>query len=87
MNKRADGIKGRKVAILIDDGVDAGMLDEITSALEDGEAIFDLIAPQAGHVEGADGESVKVNKAAPNAPSVLYDAAILPGGSHADALA
>ena len=81
MNKRADSIKGRKVAILIDDGVDAGMLEEITSALEDEDAVFDIIGPHAGHVAGADGERIKVNKAAPNAPSVLYDAAILPGGS------
>ena len=87
MNKRAKSVKGRKVAILIDDGVDSGMLGEITAALADEEAIFDLIAPRAGAVAGDDGNSVKVNKAAPNAPSVLYDAAILPGGSHAERLA
>ena len=87
MNKRAESAKGRKIAILIDDGVDAGMLKEIASALADAEALFDLIAPHAGHVAADNGEPVKVNKAAPNAPSVLYDAAILPGGSHAERLA
>ena len=68
MNKRAESAKGRKIAILIDDGVDAGMLKEIAAALADAEALFDLIAPHAGHVAADNGEPFKVNKAAPNAP-------------------
>ena len=86
MDKRAESIKGRKVAILIDDGVDAGMLDQISARLEDEEATFDLIAPHAGEVTTGSGDPIRVNKAAPNAPSVLYDAAIVPGGDHADAM-
>jgi catalase len=84
MNKRADSIRGRKVAILIDEGVDAGMLEEIEAALEAEDAVFDLIAPNAGQVVTNEGKPMRVNKAAPNAPSVLYDAAIVPGGKHAD---
>ena len=77
MNKRAESIKGRKVAVLIDDGVDETMLDAITTALEEQHALFDFVAPHAGHVTAKGGASVKINKAAPNAPSVLYDAAII----------
>ena len=84
MDKRADSVKGRKIAILIDEGVDGDMLEEIKSALAAEEAVFDLIAPHAGSVADASGKPVKVNKAAPNAPSVLYDAAIVPGGGHAE---
>jgi catalase len=84
MDKRADGIKGRKIAILVDDGVDGAMLQKIRSALESEGAVFDLIAPHAGEIQDSKGKSVKVNKAAPNAPSVLYDAAIVPDGDHAD---
>ena len=86
MNKRAESIKGRKVAILIDDGVDETMLDAITTALEEQHALFDFVAPHAGHVTAKGGASVKINKAAPNAPSVLYDAAIVPGGTHSESL-
>ena len=86
MNKRAESIKGRKVAVLIDDGVDETMLDAITTALEEQHALFDFIAPHAGHVTAKGGASVKINKAAPNAPSVLYDAAIVPGGTRSESL-
>jgi catalase len=86
MNKRAESIKGRKVAILIDDGVDETMLDVITAALEEQQALFDFIAPHAGHVTAKGGANVKINKAAPNAPSVLYDAAIVPGGTRSESL-
>lgn len=84
MNKRADAVKGRKVAILVGDGVDGDMVATITEALADEGAVFDLIAPHAGAVSTSAGKPLAVNKAAPNAPSVLYDAAIVPGGRHVE---
>ena len=55
-------------------------------ALEEQHALFDFVAPHAGHVTAKGGASVKINKAAPNAPSVLYDAAIVPGGTRSESL-
>ena len=42
--------------------------------------VAELIAPTAGLFTDAKGKTVKVNRAAPNAPSVVYDAALVPSG-------
>jgi catalase len=47
----------------------------------------ELVAAHAGTVTDSAGKPQKVNRAAPNAPSVIYDAAIVPGGASAAALA
>jgi catalase len=46
-----------------------------------------LIAVHAGMIADSAGRPQKVNRAAPNAPSVIYDAVVVPGGSSAAALA
>lgn len=46
-----------------------------------------LIAAHAGTITDSAGKPQKVNRAAPNAPSVVYDAAIVLGGASAAALA
>jgi hypothetical protein len=38
------------------------------------EALVELIATHAGMITGSAGKPQKVNRAAPNAPSVIYDA-------------
>ena len=35
----------------------------------------------AGIAKAADGRELKVDRPAPNAPSVIYDAVVIPGGS------
>jgi catalase len=79
-DKPCDSIKGRKVAVLGGDGVDATQLAAIKAALEAEEALMELIAPHAGTITDSAGKPQKVNRAAPNAPSVVYDAVIVPGG-------
>jgi catalase len=85
--KPSDTIKGRKVAILGGDGIDAKQLQAVKDALMAEEALAELIAPHAGTVRDSAGKAQKVNRAAPNAPSVVYDAVIIPGGASAAALA
>jgi len=51
------------------------------------EALVELIAAHAGTITDSTGEAQKVNRAAPNAPSVVYDAVVIPGGAAAAALA
>jgi catalase len=87
MDKPADSIKGRRVAILGGDGMDAADLKAIKDALTAEEALGELIAAHAGFVEDSKGKAQKVNRAAPNAPSVIYDAVVVLGGASADALA
>jgi catalase len=51
------------------------------------EALAELIAPHAGSVKDSKGTAQKVNRAAPNAPSVVYDGVIVLGGKSAAELA
>jgi len=79
MDKPPPTIKGRKIAVLVGDGVDT---DEVEAMLEDlaaAELLGETIGPRAGTV-AASGGPMKVSRAAPNAPSVVYDAVLVPSG-------
>jgi catalase len=86
-DRPGETIKGRKIAILGGEGVDAKHLKAVKNALMEQEAVFELIAAHAGTVTDSAGKTQKVNRAAPNAPSVVYDAVVVPGGASATALA
>jgi catalase len=86
-DKPGDTIKGRKIAVLGGDGIDAAQLQAVKDALMAEEVLVELIAPHAGTISDSAGKAQKVNRAAPNAPSVIYDAVIIPGGASAAALA
>jgi catalase len=86
-DKPGDTIKGRKIAILGGDGVNAEQLEAMKNALMAQEALVELIAAHAGMITDSAGKPQKVNRAAPNAPSVIYDAVVVLGGSSAAALA
>ena len=86
-DKPGDTIKGRKIAVLGGDGIDAEQLQAVKDTLMAEEALVELIAPHAGTISDSAGKAQKVNRAAPNAPSVVYDAVIVPGGASAAALA
>ena len=79
MDKPAPTIKGRKVAVLLADGVDTGEVEAMLEALSAAELVPETIGPRAGTV-AASGGPMKVNRAAPNAPSVVYDAVLVPTG-------
>ena len=79
MDKPAPTIKGRKVAVLVGDGVDTGEVEAMLEALSAAELVPETIGPRAGTVAASDGP-MKVNRAAPNAPSVVYDAVLVPTG-------
>jgi catalase len=86
-DKPGASIKGRKIAILGGDGIDAGQLKTVKDALIAQDAVVELIASHAGTITDSAGKTQKVNRAAPNAPSVVYDALVVPGGDSAAALA
>ena len=87
MDKPCEDIKGRKIAILVADGVDGRQVGRIKAELDAQGAIGEVIARFAGSVASSDGKTIAVDRAAPNAPSVLYDAMIVPGGAQSvDAL-
>ncbi len=88
MDKAAADIKGRKVAILVADGVNAKDVAAIKSRLDAEKALYEVIAKLPGTVKAEGAGEVAVDRPAPNAASVLYDAVFIPGGAiSADALA
>ena len=80
MDKPPPTIKGRKIAILGGDGVDDKEVQTALLLYAKEGLVAEFIGPHAGTVEGASGKQLKVNRAAPNAPSVVYDAVLVPHG-------
>ncbi|MFC6879005.1 MULTISPECIES: catalase [Actinomadura] len=80
-NAPRDSIEGRKVAVLVADGVDSGAVAAIGDALVDGGAIPELLAAKDGYVQADDGGRVEVTRALSTMSSVLYDAVVVPGGA------
>jgi catalase len=79
MDKPPPTIKGRKIAVLVGGGVDAAEVQGALATFAKAELVAETIGPTAGSVK-ASGKPMKVNRAAPNAPSVVYDAVLVPAG-------
>jgi catalase len=77
-------IRGRRIAILLAPGVEAGSLTRTHEALTKAGAVVRLVAPRLGGVEpsGA-GEPVEADVTLETAPSVLFDAVVIPDGEEA----
>jgi putative intracellular protease/amidase len=81
------GLKGRHVAVLAADGVDARQLGSPRKALADAGVVADVLAGRAGDVRAAGGESVAVDRTFDVCRAADYDALVIPGGRSAiDAL-
>jgi catalase len=70
---------GRKLGILVSDGVEAGKLAELTSAAEQAQVNVEIVAPAVGGVEASDGQRVPADQKIDGGPSVLYDAVVVLG--------
>jgi catalase len=72
---------GRKLGILITEGVDEGLLSALRAGAEQRGVNVELIAPTVGGVTASDGTTIAADQKVDGAPSVLYDAvAILANG-------
>lgn len=69
--------EGRKLGILITDGVDAKLLEGLTAAITKEKAVFELIAPKVGGVKASDGSWIEVHHMVDGGSSVLFDAVAL----------
>jgi catalase len=80
-NAKTDSIKGRKVAILAADGVDAEAIETVKAALKEGGAQALVLAPHLGELTGAEGSAnVQADHRIVTEPSVVFDAVFVPGG-------
>jgi catalase len=83
-----ESFKGRKLGVLVTDGVDIDLLTALDSEVQARGALLEIVAPMVGGVEASDGTWVTAKQKIDGGPSVLYDAvAILPSAEGADMLA
>ena len=75
------GIRSRKVAILVADGVHGASIIAIQTALTAAGGVACIIAPRLGSVKTTDGKSVAATATLENSSPVLFDALVLPDGS------
>ncbi|MDM9625208.1 catalase C [Rhizobium sp. S152] len=69
--------EGRKLGVLIADGVDAKLLKTVTKAVVADKAVVELIAPKVGGVTADDGSFIEAHHMIDGGPSVLFDAVVL----------
>jgi catalase len=79
-NTPRETIIGRKVAILVTDGVDRESVTVLRDALTTRGSTVELLAPVDGQVTTADGATLPVTRAMTTVASVLYDAVVVPAG-------
>ncbi len=82
MARPGDGsIKGRKVAILVADGIVGQSVSNVHAALFSAGAVPRFIGPRIGPVGTEDGVSIEADASLENEPGFLFDALVLPDGT------
>lgn len=69
-----DSFKGRKLGVLLTDGIDGNLLASLQEAVKDAGGTVEIVAPTIGGIKTADGKKVSANQKIDGGPSVLYDA-------------
>ncbi|HTU99537.1 MAG TPA: catalase, partial [Luteitalea sp.] len=82
----AGGVRSRRVAILVADGVDGAAVTALREDLSAAGAVPRFVGSMLGEVDGG-GVPIEVDVPVDAMPSVLFDAVIVGGGSAAAALA
>ena len=77
------GIKARKVALLVADGVDGAALMDVHRMLAEQGAVPKLIAPRIGPVKTSKGVTMMADASFETEPGFLFDAVVLPDGQDA----
>jgi catalase len=79
------GIRTRRVAMLVAPGAVSASLETVRSALVDAGAVALLVGARLGACKATDGATLDVDATLENAPSVVFDAVVLPDGNEAAA--
>ena len=69
-----NSFEGRKLGILVTDGVDRELFDALSAAVEAKDAMLEVIAPAVGGVTASDGSAIPAQQKIGGGPAVLYDA-------------
>lgn len=81
MARPGKGIKGRMIAALANDGVDAESFEGFKNAIEKEGGQVKIISAHAGSIADSNGSAIKVDHSLLTASSVLFDAVWVPGGT------
>lgn len=65
---------GRRLGVLVTDGVEAAFLRQLETEFNDVGATIELVAPAIGGVKSEEGSWIEARKTLATAPSVLFDA-------------
>jgi catalase len=76
-------LKGRKVALLVEDGFDGKAVAAVKKALEKEGALCEVVSKNHGTRKAASGDDVKADKNHVTTGSLVYDAVFVPGGQEA----
>jgi catalase len=77
------GVAGRRVALMVADGVAADDLRQLAAQLLAAGIVPRFIGSRLGTIEAATGEAIEVDATFETMPSVLFDAVVVPAGSDA----
>jgi catalase len=79
-NNKADSIKSRQIAILIENGFNHQQVMAVKKALMEKGAHAKIVSMFKGMVKSADGQEMEVDKSHITTASIMYDALFIPGG-------
>jgi len=74
MRSAAQTFAGRRLGVLVTDGVDGSFLRQLENEFNDIGATVELVAPAIGGIKSEDGSWIEARKSLATAPSVLFDA-------------
>ena len=80
MQGQPASVKARKVAILVEAGVDGAQVAKMQQALAAEGAKSDIVGPHLGTIPALNGASVEALKTFANSSPATYDAVYVPGG-------
>lgn len=70
-------LQGKKLGLLTTTGVDDRLYNALKKAVQDEEALLEVIAPAIGAIETSEGASIEPDHFLAGAPSVLFDAVVV----------
>ena len=85
-NLKGRSIKGRKIAILIDQGFDYQSVKNLQEWMKKSGATTEIVSKFHGKIEGNRGELLQTDKSHVTTGSIMYDAIFIPGGTHIERL-
>ncbi len=79
-NSNNRSIKGRKIAVLAEDGFDSKIVSALKDSLQKQGAMMEIISKNHGMRTSINGDEMKADKTHLTTGSIMYDALFIPGG-------